>query len=168
MICPRKKRPIKDEDFSAIVVPSMRGHGYLDYTVESHPSRAMQVMDEFRHHELLCDLVLHVTYKDKIVDFKVRVIEVIGAFSFGVKKLFFFRKIDVIYFCSAILLFRVLRGFMILCTIFFPFKFNFSINACSCVANATKVTKCDQIPMKNILKNQLFWSVTEEAERISK
>lgn len=75
MICPRKKRPIKDEDFSAIVVPSMRGHGYLDYTVESHPSRAMQVMDEFRHHELLCDLVLHVMYKDKIVDFKVRVLK---------------------------------------------------------------------------------------------
>uniref|UniRef100_A0A672NPJ8 Kelch-like ECH-associated protein 1 n=2 Tax=Sinocyclocheilus grahami TaxID=75366 RepID=A0A672NPJ8_SINGR len=71
MICPRKKRPIKDEDFSAIVVPSMRGHGYLDYTVESHPFRAMQIMDELRHHELLCDLVLHVTYKDKIVDFKV-------------------------------------------------------------------------------------------------
>lgn len=71
MICPRKKRPIKDEDFSAIVVPSMKGHGYLDYTVESHPFRAMQIMDELRHHELLCDLVLHVTYKDKIVDFKV-------------------------------------------------------------------------------------------------
>lgn len=54
----------------------MRGHGYLDYTVESHPYKAMQIMDEFRHHELLCDLVLHVTYKDKIVDFKVRDMEV--------------------------------------------------------------------------------------------
>ncbi|KAG9273767.1 kelch-like ECH-associated protein 1 [Astyanax mexicanus] len=71
MICPRKKRPVKDEDFSAIVVPSMRGHGYLDYTIESHPSRAFQLMDELRHHGLLCDLVLHVTYKDRVVDFKV-------------------------------------------------------------------------------------------------
>lgn len=72
MICPRKKRPIKDEDFSAIVVPSMKGHGYLDYTIESHPSRALQLMDELRHHGLLCDLVLRATYKDTIMDFKVR------------------------------------------------------------------------------------------------
>ncbi|XP_072544408.1 kelch-like ECH-associated protein 1A [Salminus brasiliensis] len=71
MLCPRKKRPVKDEDFSAIVVPSMKGHGYLDYTIESHPSRAFQLMDELRHHGLLCDLVLHVTYKDTVVDFKV-------------------------------------------------------------------------------------------------
>ncbi|XP_017555757.1 kelch-like ECH-associated protein 1A [Pygocentrus nattereri] len=71
MICPRKKRPIKDEDFSAIVVPSMKGHGYLDYTIESHPSRAFELMDELRHHGLLCDMVLHVTYKDTVVDFKV-------------------------------------------------------------------------------------------------
>lgn len=73
MICPRKKRPIKDEDFSAIVVPSMKGHGYLDYTIESHPSRALQLMDELRHHGLLCDLVLRAMYKDTIMDFKVRV-----------------------------------------------------------------------------------------------
>lgn len=73
MICPRKKRPIKDEDFSAIVVPSMKGHGYLDYTIESHPSKAFQLMEELRHHGLLCDLVLRVTYKDTMVDFKVRV-----------------------------------------------------------------------------------------------
>ncbi|XP_062849882.1 kelch-like ECH-associated protein 1A isoform X2 [Trichomycterus rosablanca] len=71
MICPRKKRPIKDEDFSAIVVPSMKGHGYLDYTIESYPSRAFQLMDELRQQGLLCDLVLHVTYKDTVVDFKV-------------------------------------------------------------------------------------------------
>ncbi|XP_035392187.1 kelch-like ECH-associated protein 1A isoform X2 [Electrophorus electricus] len=71
MLCPRKKRPIKDEDFSAIAVPSMKGHGYLDYTIESHPSRAFALMDELRHHGLLCDLVLHVTYKDTVVDFKV-------------------------------------------------------------------------------------------------
>lgn len=73
MICPRKKKPIKDEDFSVIVVPSMKGHGYLDYTIESHPSKAFQLMDELRHHGLLCDLVLRVTYKDTIMDFKVRV-----------------------------------------------------------------------------------------------
>ncbi|XP_069566697.1 kelch-like ECH-associated protein 1A isoform X1 [Brachyistius frenatus] len=72
MHCPmRKKRPTRDSDFSAIVVPSMHGSGYLDYTVESHASRSLQVMDEFRRQELLCDLVLHVTYKERTVDFKV-------------------------------------------------------------------------------------------------
>ncbi|KAG7456793.1 hypothetical protein MATL_G00239830 [Megalops atlanticus] len=71
MTCPRKKKPTKDEDFSAIVVPSMRGHGYLDYTIESHASRALRTMDELRRHEMLCDLVLRVTYKDTCADFKV-------------------------------------------------------------------------------------------------
>ncbi|KAG9343425.1 hypothetical protein JZ751_013589 [Albula glossodonta] len=71
MLCPRKKKPTKDEDFSAIAVPSTKGLGYLDYTIESHPSRALQIMDELRHHEMLCDLVLHVTYKDTCMDFKV-------------------------------------------------------------------------------------------------
>ncbi|XP_023653754.2 kelch-like ECH-associated protein 1A [Paramormyrops kingsleyae] len=71
MICMRKKKPTKDKDFSAIAVPSMRGEGYLDYRVESHPSQALQIMEELRHHGLLCDLVLHVTYKGSCVDFKV-------------------------------------------------------------------------------------------------
>lgn len=72
MHCPKKKkRPTCDSDFSAIVVPSMRGSGYLDYTVENHASRALKTMDEFRQNELLCDLVLHVTYKERTVDFKV-------------------------------------------------------------------------------------------------
>uniref|UniRef100_A0A1A7XN07 Kelch-like ECH-associated protein 1a n=1 Tax=Iconisemion striatum TaxID=60296 RepID=A0A1A7XN07_9TELE len=67
----RKKRPTRDSDFSAIVVPSMRGSGYLDYTVENHASRSLLVMDEFRRHDLLCDLVLHVTFKDRAMNFKV-------------------------------------------------------------------------------------------------
>uniref|UniRef100_A0A4W6E6K8 Kelch-like ECH-associated protein 1a n=1 Tax=Lates calcarifer TaxID=8187 RepID=A0A4W6E6K8_LATCA len=72
MHCPmRKRRPTRDSDFSAIVVPSMHGSGYLDYTVETHASRSLKVMDEFRRQEMLCDLVLHVTYKEKTVDFKV-------------------------------------------------------------------------------------------------
>lgn len=72
MHCPKKKkRPTCDSDFSAIVVPSMRGSGYLDYTVENHASRALKAMDEFWQNELLCDLVLHVTYKERTVDFKV-------------------------------------------------------------------------------------------------
>ncbi|XP_071390257.1 kelch-like ECH-associated protein 1A [Centroberyx affinis] len=72
MHCPlRKKRPTRDADFSAIAVPSMRGSGYLDYTIETHASRSLKAMDEFRRHEMLCDLVLHVTYKEKTVDFKV-------------------------------------------------------------------------------------------------
>uniref|UniRef100_H3DIJ4 Kelch-like ECH-associated protein 1a n=1 Tax=Tetraodon nigroviridis TaxID=99883 RepID=H3DIJ4_TETNG len=72
MHCPmRKKRPICDSDFSAIAVPSMHGSGYLDYTVETHASRSLKMMEEFRQQELLCDLVLHVTHKDRTVDFKV-------------------------------------------------------------------------------------------------
>lgn len=72
MQCPiKKKRPGRDPNFSAIVVPSMHGSGYLDYTVETHASRSMKVMEEFRQQEMLCDLVLHVTYKGRTVDFKV-------------------------------------------------------------------------------------------------
>lgn len=73
MHCPmRKKRPTRDSDFSAIAVPSMHGSGYLDYTVETHASRCLKVMEEFRRQEMLCDLVLHVANKDRTVDFKVR------------------------------------------------------------------------------------------------
>ncbi|KAM9708745.1 kelch-like ECH-associated protein 1A [Menidia menidia] len=72
MHCPmRKKRLTRDSDFSAIAVPSMQGSGYLDYTLENHASRALGVMDEFRRQDMLCDLVLHVTYKERTVDFKV-------------------------------------------------------------------------------------------------
>ncbi|XP_055017092.1 kelch-like ECH-associated protein 1A isoform X2 [Boleophthalmus pectinirostris] len=72
MHCPmRRKRPTRDSDFSAIVVPSMHGSGYLDYTVESHASKCLSVMDQFRRQEVLCDLVLHVAHKDTVVDFKV-------------------------------------------------------------------------------------------------
>ena len=68
----RKKRPTRDSDFSAIAVPSMHGSGYLDYTVETHASKSLEVMEEFRRKEMLCDLVLHVTHKERTVDFKVR------------------------------------------------------------------------------------------------
>lgn len=68
----RKRRTTRDPDFSAIAVPSMHGSGYLDYTVETHASKSLKAMEEFRQQELLCDLVLHVTYKDRTVDFKVR------------------------------------------------------------------------------------------------
>ncbi|CAL1575778.1 unnamed protein product [Knipowitschia caucasica] len=67
----RRRRPAQDPDFSAIVVPSMQGSGYLDYTVESHASKCLSAMDQFRRQEALCDLVLHVAYKDTVVDFKV-------------------------------------------------------------------------------------------------
>lgn len=72
MHCPRKRRPTCDSDFSAIVVPSMHGSGYLDYTVETHASRCLKAMEEFRRQGMLCDLLLHVTHKDKTVGFKVR------------------------------------------------------------------------------------------------
>ncbi|XP_072313821.1 kelch-like ECH-associated protein 1A isoform X1 [Eucyclogobius newberryi] len=72
MHCPiRRRRPTRESDFSAIVVPSMRGSGYMDYTVESHASKCMSAMDQFRRQEALCDLVLHVAYKDTVIDFKV-------------------------------------------------------------------------------------------------
>uniref|UniRef100_A0A8C5NG96 Kelch-like ECH-associated protein 1 n=1 Tax=Gouania willdenowi TaxID=441366 RepID=A0A8C5NG96_GOUWI len=68
MNCLWRKKP----DFSAIVVPSIRGSGYLDYTVETHASRSMKVMEEFRQKDMLCDLTIHVTNNDKnTVDFKV-------------------------------------------------------------------------------------------------
>lgn len=73
MHCPsRKKRPTCDSDFSAIAVPSMHGSGCLDYSVETHASRSLKAMEEFRRQEMLCDLVLHVSHKDRTVDFKVR------------------------------------------------------------------------------------------------
>lgn len=73
MHCPmRKKRPICDSAVSAIAVPSMQGSGYLDYTLESHASSSLKVMEELRQQELLCDLVLRVSHKDRTVDFKVR------------------------------------------------------------------------------------------------
>ncbi|XP_061700217.1 kelch-like ECH-associated protein 1A [Syngnathoides biaculeatus] len=67
----RKKPPTRGSDFSAIAVPSMHGSGYLDYTVESHASKSLKIMDEFRRQEMLCDLVLRVTNKDRSMDFKV-------------------------------------------------------------------------------------------------
>ncbi|KAJ8274131.1 hypothetical protein COCON_G00087560 [Conger conger] len=71
MLCSKKRRPTRDQDFSTIAVPSSRGLGYLDYTIGGHPSRALQAMDELRHSEMLCDLVLHVTNKDTSACFKV-------------------------------------------------------------------------------------------------
>lgn len=50
----------------------MHGSGYLDYTVETHASRCLKAMEEFRRQGMLCDLLLHVTHKDKTVGFKVR------------------------------------------------------------------------------------------------
>ncbi|KAK7904777.1 hypothetical protein WMY93_017384 [Mugilogobius chulae] len=67
----RRRRITRESDFSAIAVPSMHGSGYLDYTVESHASKCLSAMDQFRRQEALCDLVLHVAYKDTVVDFKV-------------------------------------------------------------------------------------------------
>lgn len=67
----RKRRPTCDSDFSAIAVPSMHGSGYLDYTVETHASRCLKAMEEFRRLGMLCDLVLRVSHKDKTAAFKV-------------------------------------------------------------------------------------------------
>lgn len=62
----------------------MHGLGYLDYTVEGHASRSFTVMDQFRHQGVLCDLLLHVQYKDTIIDFKVRhPLFLLSSFAYG-------------------------------------------------------------------------------------
>eukprot|EP00061_Rhincodon_typus_P002982 g18984.t1 len=60
MFCSKKKanRP-------PVVVPSLRGHGYLDYTVESHPSRALSIMQELRQDRQMCDVTVRVSHGGK-------------------------------------------------------------------------------------------------------
>lgn len=97
MHCPmRKRRPTCDSDFSAIAVPSMHGSGYLDYTVETHASRCLRAMEEFRRLGMLCDLVLRVSHRDKTTDFKVRRIHTIDMIKCTLVFLFIKLKLKVI------------------------------------------------------------------------
>ncbi|XP_041059689.1 kelch-like ECH-associated protein 1A [Carcharodon carcharias] len=50
---------------AAVVVPSLKGHGYLDYTVGSHPSRALSIMQELRRDRQLCDVNVRVAHGGK-------------------------------------------------------------------------------------------------------
>ncbi|XP_038633731.1 kelch-like ECH-associated protein 1A isoform X1 [Scyliorhinus canicula] len=54
--------PVSD---TVVVVPSLKGHGYLDYTIESHPPRALSVMQELRRDRQLCDVTLRVVHGGK-------------------------------------------------------------------------------------------------------
>ncbi|GCC36633.1 hypothetical protein chiPu_0015128 [Chiloscyllium punctatum] len=55
----------KRVNHSPVIVPSLKGHGYLDYTVESHPSRALSIMQELRQDRQLCDVTVRVTHGGK-------------------------------------------------------------------------------------------------------
>ncbi|KAG8454845.1 hypothetical protein GDO86_001168 [Hymenochirus boettgeri] len=65
MFCSRKKLQCKPKTCETIAVPSMKGHGYLDYIIENHTSKAFEKMDELRKENLLCDVLLRVSYKGK-------------------------------------------------------------------------------------------------------
>ncbi|XP_040273579.1 kelch-like ECH-associated protein 1A isoform X2 [Bufo bufo] len=61
MLCSRKKK-CSLKHSTTIAVPSMKGHGYLDYTIENHSSKAFEKMDELRKNNQLCDVLIKVIY----------------------------------------------------------------------------------------------------------
>ncbi|KAM4707373.1 kelch-like ECH-associated protein 1A isoform 1-T3 [Discoglossus pictus] len=82
MLCSRKKKQGCLRRSSTIAVPSMKGHGYLDYTIENHPSKAFEKMDELRRNNQLCDVVLRVIYNDQVEDFHVHKVVLASCSSF--------------------------------------------------------------------------------------
>ncbi|XP_053558931.1 kelch-like ECH-associated protein 1A [Bombina bombina] len=82
MLCSRKKKQASLKNSSTIAVPSMKGHGYLDYTIENHPSKAFEKMDELRRNNQLCDVLIRVIYKDQVEDFHVHKIVLASCSSF--------------------------------------------------------------------------------------
>ncbi|XP_018412987.1 PREDICTED: kelch-like ECH-associated protein 1 [Nanorana parkeri] len=68
MLCPRKKKPSL-KNSAAIAVPSMKGHGYLDYTIENHASKAFEKMEELRRNNQMCDVLIKVSYNGQEEDF---------------------------------------------------------------------------------------------------
>ncbi|XP_069505375.1 kelch-like ECH-associated protein 1A isoform X2 [Ambystoma mexicanum] len=58
----QKKTPCSLNKCLSIAVPSMKGYGYLDYNLESHPSKAFERMDELRKNNELCDARLRVNH----------------------------------------------------------------------------------------------------------
>ncbi|XP_075466944.1 kelch-like ECH-associated protein 1A [Ascaphus truei] len=71
MLCSRKKKQANLKHSSTISVPSLKGHGYLDYTIENHTSKAFEKMDELRRNNQLCDVLLRVSYNGQDEDFNV-------------------------------------------------------------------------------------------------
>ncbi|XP_069073040.1 kelch-like ECH-associated protein 1A [Pleurodeles waltl] len=61
MSCPKRKNA-NEKKCRGIAVPSMRGHGYLDYTLDEHPIKAFERMDELRKNSELCDARLRVNH----------------------------------------------------------------------------------------------------------
>ncbi|XP_040178673.1 kelch-like ECH-associated protein 1A isoform X1 [Rana temporaria] len=68
MLCSRKKKASLKHS-TTIAVPSMKGHGYLDYTIENHASKAFEKMDELRRDNQLCDVLIKVNYNGQEEDF---------------------------------------------------------------------------------------------------
>lgn len=68
MLCSRKKKASLKHS-ATIAVPSMKGHGYLDYTIENHASKAFEKMDELRRNNQLCDVLIKVNYNGQEEDF---------------------------------------------------------------------------------------------------
>ncbi|XP_067824674.1 kelch-like ECH-associated protein 1A isoform X2 [Heptranchias perlo] len=71
MFCSSGREANATVKFEAVVIPSMKGHGYLDYTVEKHPARALGVMQELWRDKQLCDVTVRVTYAGKEQSFAV-------------------------------------------------------------------------------------------------
>ncbi|KAM4810078.1 kelch-like ECH-associated protein 1A [Rhinophrynus dorsalis] len=71
MLCSRKKKQANLKASTPIAVPSMKGHGYLDYTIEHHTSNAFEKMDELRRNNQLCDVLIRVSYNGQEEDFYV-------------------------------------------------------------------------------------------------
>ncbi|XP_071968672.1 kelch-like ECH-associated protein 1A [Engystomops pustulosus] len=70
MLCSRKKKANLKHS-TTIAVPSMKGHGYLDYTIENHSSKAFEKMDELRRNNQLCDVLIKVIYNGQEEHFPV-------------------------------------------------------------------------------------------------
>lgn len=81
-MCSRKKKRASASNFSSIAIPSMKGYGYLDYTVENHTVRAFETMDEFRKNKQLCDIKICVKYKDQEEEFFVHKIVLASCSSY--------------------------------------------------------------------------------------
>ncbi|XP_063770814.1 kelch-like ECH-associated protein 1A [Pseudophryne corroboree] len=81
MLCSKKKKP-SFKLSTTIAVPSMKGHGYLDYTIENHSSKAFEKMDEFRRNNQLCDVLIKVTHNGQEEDFPVHKVVLASCSSF--------------------------------------------------------------------------------------
>ncbi|XP_063313384.1 kelch-like ECH-associated protein 1A [Pelobates fuscus] len=82
MLCPRRKKQANINDSTTIAVPSMKGHGYLDYTIENHSSKSFEKMDELRRNNQLCDVLIKVSHNGQVEDFHVHRVVLASCSSF--------------------------------------------------------------------------------------